>query len=113
MKYFAFVVTDSTAAPNAPELPTIEQWVAARIADGTSLDGERIRPPEDAKTVRVRGGELIVTDGPFTESKEWITGWDIIECDDLDHAIAVMAEHPMARFGQIELRPFFDWDAAE
>ena len=60
--------------------------------------------------MRVRDGELLVTDGPFTESKEWIAGFDILECDDLDEAIEVASRHPMARGGRIELRPFHPVD---
>lgn len=111
MQYFTFMVTDSTAEPYEPAEDNIEQWVRDRIADGTERGGERLRPREEAKTVRVRNGELIVTDGPFTESKEWVNGYGINEFDDLDQAIAVMAQHPVARFGQIEIRPFFDWEA--
>jgi hypothetical protein len=59
-----------------------------------------------ATTVRVRGGELLVSDGPFAETKEVIVGFDILECADLDEAIAVAAAHPMAFGGRIELRPY-------
>jgi hypothetical protein len=111
MKYFTFMVTDSMAEPYLPEEDNIEQWLKDAIAEGTERDGDRIRPREEAKTVRVRNGQLIVTDGPFTESKEWINGWGINEFTDLDQAIEVMAKHPVARFGQIEIRPFFDWEA--
>ena len=53
---------------------------------------------------------MLVTDGPFTESKEWIAGFDILECDDLDEAIAIAARHPQANGGKIELRPFWPMD---
>ena len=111
MKYFTFMVTDSADETYLPEEDNIEQWVKDRIADGTEEGGERLRPREEAKTVRVRNGEVIVTDGPFTESKEWINGFGINEFEDLDQAIAIMAQHPVARFGQVEIRPFFDWEA--
>jgi hypothetical protein len=55
----------------------------------------------------VSRGQLLVTDGPFTESKEWIAGFDILECNDLDEAIAIAARHPMAKGGKLELRPFW------
>jgi hypothetical protein len=74
---------------------------------GVSIAGERLRPPEDASTVRVRGGQVLVTDGPFIEAKEFIAGFDILECRDLDEAIEVASKHPMARFGTLELRPFW------
>ena len=57
-----------------------------------------------------RSGELLVTDGPFTETKDWIAGFDILECDDLDEAIEIAAKHPMARAGRLELRPFWPID---
>ena len=67
-------------------------------------------PVSDATTVRVSRGEVLVTDGPFTESKEWIAGFDILECDDLDEAIAIAARHPQANGGKLELRPFWPMD---
>ena len=56
--------------------------------------------------MRMRGGKVLVTDGPFAETREWIAGFDILECTDLDEAIEIAAQHPMARFGRLELRPF-------
>ena len=48
----------------------------------------------------------MLTDGPFAETKEYIGGFDIIECADLDEAIEVAAKHPVARFCSVEVRPF-------
>jgi hypothetical protein len=75
---------------------------------GVRLEGDRLRPVSDATSVRVRGGEVLVTDGPFAEAKEQIAGYDVIECTDLDEAIEVASKHPMARFGMIEVRPFWE-----
>ena len=111
MKYFMFVVEDPTAEPYVPEEDTIGAWVEEMTARGINQKGDRLRPASEAKTIRRRGGELLVTDGPFTESRELIAGYDIIECADLDEAIEVASKHPMARFGRIELRPFWDWTA--
>ena len=55
--------------------------------------------------MRVRGGEVIVTDGPFTESKEWIAGYDLLEVADLAEAEAIAKQDQLARFGALELRP--------
>ena len=99
-----FVATDPEAEPYVAEEDTIGEWVDEMIARGVSISGDRLRPPEFAKTVRVRGDEALVTDGPFTESKEWLAGFDVIEVADLDEAIEVASKHPMARFGRIELR---------
>jgi hypothetical protein len=54
--------------------------------------------------VRLREGTTLVTDGPFTEAKEFIVGYDLLECDSMDEAIAIAAAHPMARVGRIEIR---------
>jgi hypothetical protein len=55
-----------------------------------------LAPPSAATTVRVRGGEVLLSDGPFAETKEVIVGFDILECADLDEAIEVARGHPMA-----------------
>ena len=109
MKYMMFVATDSD--PDlASEAPDIEGWAADVDGRGVRLIGDRLRPAEDATTVRMRSGELLVTDGPFTESKEWIVGFDVLECADLDEAIEVASKHPMAYEGRLELRPFWPMD---
>jgi hypothetical protein len=66
-----------------------------------------LRPPAEAKTVRVRRRQLLLSDGPFAETKEQIAGFDILECADLDEAIEVASKHPVARFGKLEVRPFW------
>lgn len=110
MEYLLFIATDTEPDTDTTGGTTIEEWVEEGERRGIRKQGERLRPPEDATTVRVRKGELLVTDGPFTESKEWIAGFDIVECADLDEAIDYASRHPMARFGRIEIRPFFIWD---
>ena len=110
MKYLMFVVADPDLAAQAdPDLdaerPTIDEWVAE--VEGTRVLGHRLRPTSDATTVWVSKGETVVTDGPFTESKEWIAGFDILECEDLDEAIRIASRHPQANGGKLELRPFW------
>ena len=107
MRYFMFVVADPAADPYEPEQDTIGTWIDEMTERGVSIMGERLRPVEDATTVRVRGGKLLVTDGPYIEAKEWVAGFDVLECRDLDEAIEVASKHPMARFGTLELRPFW------
>ena len=107
MRYIMFVVVDPAAEPYDHEQDTIGQWVEEMTERGVAIDGERLRPATDATTVRVRGDQVLVTDGPYIEAKEWIGGFDILECRDLDEAVEVASKHPMARFGTIELRPFW------
>lgn len=105
MEYLFFVCTDPEAEPYDPELDTIGAWVAEMRGRGIARHGNRLRPPQDATTVRRRGDRLLVTDGPFAETREQIAGYDVVECADLDEAIEVAAKHPMSRFGRIEIRP--------
>ena len=110
MKYMMFVITgpdgEMRVEPN-PDGPTIEEWVADVDGRGKRVTGNVLRPVSDATTVSVSGGQVLVSDGPFVESKDWICGFDILECDDLDEAIAIAARHPMAYGGKIEVRPFW------
>jgi hypothetical protein len=109
MKFMMFVATD-TAPAGRPEAPgEIEGWRGG-VSDGKRTTGDRLRPRQEAKTVRVRSGKILVTDGPFTESKEAIVGFDILECDSLEEAIEIAARHPMACAGRLELRAFWPLD---
>ncbi|MFC6022005.1 YciI family protein [Plantactinospora solaniradicis] len=105
MKYMMFVCSDSEPDPDPAAEPDIHLWVSENDAQGRRLDGNVLAPTSAATTVRVRNGELLVSDGPFTETKEVILGYDLLECADLDEAIEVARTHPMARAGRIELRP--------
>jgi hypothetical protein len=105
MEYLLFIATDTDPEPQGTAGTTIEEWLEEGERRGIRKQGDRLRPPADATTVRVRNGELLVTDGPFTESKEWIAGYDIVDCADLDQAVDYASRHPMARFGRIEIRP--------
>jgi hypothetical protein len=108
MKYMMFVCSDTAPDTDTTNEPDIDQWVAENDARGRRLDGHVLAPAAAATTVRVRNGELLLSDGPFAETKEVIVGYDLIECADLDEAIEVARTHPMARGGRIEVRPFAD-----
>jgi hypothetical protein len=84
----------------------IEAWDKEMEARGILVGGGVLRAPRSTTTLRVRNGELLVTDGPFAETKEQIAGYSVLECADLDQAIEVSARHPTARFGTFELRPY-------
>jgi hypothetical protein len=83
----------------------IDAWVAEMDGRGVRLEGRPLAPG-DATTVRVRGGQTLISDGPFAETKEVMVGYDMLECKDLDEAIEVASRHPLARRGAMELRPF-------
>jgi hypothetical protein len=113
MRFMMFVVHDPAAEPYDPALDNIGEWAAGLAASGARITGDRLRPPSHAKTVRVRAGKTLVSDGPFAESKEWIAGFDLLDCASLDEAVAIAARHPMARFGSVEVRPFWPIDVEE
>lgn len=71
---------------------------------GHHLGGEALTPSNTAVTVRPQQGKVVVTDGPFAETKEYIGGILIIEARDLNHAIALMSKHPGVRAGGFEIR---------
>jgi hypothetical protein len=110
MQYMMFVATDPEAEAYDAAQDNIQEWIAYVEQSGARVHGDRLRPVEDATLVRVRNGDVLVTDGPFTESKEWIAGYDVIEAADLDAAIEIASRHPMARFGRIELRPVWPFE---
>jgi hypothetical protein len=112
MKYLMLVCTDPTFQPGQDEgAPDVVDWVSEMDGNGIRLMGSRTRPASDATTVRVRNHEVLLTDGPYAETKDQIAGFDIVECADLDQAIEVAAKHPMAWSGMIELRPFWPSNA--
>lgn len=110
MEYMLFIATDSHPDDSNEPEPDIEEWVAEGERRGIRKQGDRLRRPADATTVRVRRGEVLLTDGPFTESKEWIAGYDLLECKDLDEAIDYASRHPQARGGSIEIRPVWPFE---
>jgi hypothetical protein len=105
MKYMMFVCSDIEPDTDPAPEPDVEAWVTDNDGAGRRLDGSILAPVSSATTVRVRNGDLLVSDGPFAETKEVIVGFDLLECADLDEAIEVARTHPMARAGRIELRP--------
>jgi hypothetical protein len=92
-------------APEEQTGYTIEDWVTEMDGRGVRLVGNRLRPQSDSTTVRVRSGEVLISDGPFAETKEQMFGFDLLECADLDEAIEVASKHPNARYGVMEIRP--------
>jgi hypothetical protein len=93
---------------------TLAAWVRETEARGVRLlGGARLDLGTDAKTVRDRSGELLVTDGPFAETKEMIAGFQVIDCAGLDQALEVASGHPSARSGKIEVFRVFNDEVGE
>ena len=73
--------------------------------------GEALQPPKAAKTVRLKNGKIMVTDGPYAETKEQIGGILVLEARDLDHAVLLVSQHPGLKFGPWEIRAAGDLNA--
>ena len=109
MKYLMLVCVDPSMEADRDYDPAagydIDTWVKEMDARGVRLEGSPL-PVDDATTIRVRGAGVLISDGPFAETKEQMVGYDLLDCANLDEAIEVASKHPLARRGAMELRPF-------
>ena len=85
-------------------------WGQVRVADelratGQYIAGNPLHPASTATSVRVRDGKRLLTDGPFAETREHLGGYMLIDVEDLDAAVAIAAQGPVARVGTVEVRP--------
>ncbi|MFO1299816.1 MAG: YciI family protein [Burkholderiaceae bacterium] len=104
MKYLCLVYLDERRLDELPD----EECVACDTAirqSGHYLDCNRLLPPDTASTVRVRNGRVSATDGPWTETRDQLGGYYLIDARDLNEAIQVASRIPAARFGCVEVRP--------
>lgn len=111
MKYLCLIYQDESLPQKLPkaEFEKLHAEYAA-FADeirksGRLLGNNGLQPTRTATTVRVRNGEVTITDGPFAETKEQLGGYFLIEAKDLNEAIQAAARVPSARFGSVEVRP--------
>ncbi|MFC4146112.1 YciI family protein [Micromonospora mangrovi] len=112
MQYMLMICGNEEQMPSPGPLSTLQGcsgWAQEMSRRGVLRGGAGLRPSTDATTVRVRQDGVLLTDGPFAETKDQIAGYNVIECADLDEAIEIASKHPAARFGSIEVRPL--WDA--
>jgi hypothetical protein len=107
MQYLLIICHDESFAPTEALVTEIVAWVKEMEGRGIRKYGNPLRPPSDATTVRVREGNVVLTDGPFAETKERMAGYELIECPSLEEAIGVASQHPMARAATIEVRPIW------
>ncbi len=116
MKYLLLVCwdaerMDAQTEPDPAERQEEEDegfpWLDDLQARGMWVTGDQLAPPRRARTVRVREGRKLVTDGPFAETKEAVGGFDIVECGSLEEAVEIAAAHPVAALGTIEVRPLW------
>jgi hypothetical protein len=114
MKYLMLVCWDAEKMDDQTEPDPTDTadkesfpWLDDLQARNMWVTGDQLAPPRRARTVRVRDGKTLVTDGPFVTTKEAIGGFDIIECGSLEEAVEIAAGHPSAQMGTIEVRPLW------
>lgn len=114
MQYLLLIYEDEAALPGHIQadpdfLPSYGRLSQALKASGEWIAGEPLRPTATATSVRVRNGEVLLTDGPFAETREQLGGFFLVEAENLDRALAIAARIPSARNGTIEVRPIQTW----
>ena len=115
MQYLLLICSDKSAPPPQPaDLQPIVQGhmrVSKEISEaGKMVASERLRPDTEGVRVRMKAGQRQIVDGPFTETKEAIGGFYLIDARDLNDAIRVAAKLPSPRMGMIEVRPMHERD---
>jgi hypothetical protein len=106
MKYLVSVIGDTPGRPTPEEQAAIEVFDDRLKAEGYWVFAGGLDVPTAATVIDSRGGEAMVTDGPFVESKEYLAGFWILEAPDLDVALQLAAEGSSACNAKVEVRPF-------
>jgi hypothetical protein len=114
-QYMLLIYEDPSSSP-APDSPQSQQEFAEYGTftedinkRGLFVSGAPLQTSDTATTVRVNGsGEAVLSDGPFADTKEWLAGYYLLECPDLDTATEQAARIPAARHGAIEVRPVME-----
>lgn len=112
MQYMLLIHTDPQDAPRpaseAEGQAMGKEWfdyTTALHEAGVHVAGDALHPADTASTVRVRGGERLVTDGPYAETKEWLGGYYVIDVPDLDAALDWAGRIPSIEYSSVEVRP--------
>ena len=114
MKYLLLIYGDDTepmdpAAAETQDVLEAYQGFNDEINNrGIHLGSNALQPISTATTVKVRNDEILITDGPFAETKEVLGGYYLVDCADLDEALEIAAKIPGAKSGSIEVHPIWE-----
>lgn len=114
MRYLLLVYIDQTLLDAMPpsafdaEMKQCLEHADTLQAGGSLVSFEQLEAPSTARSVRVRDGRTTVLDGPFTETKEMLAGFNLVEADSIEEAVRMAQEWPWTRYGCIEVRPVRD-----
>jgi hypothetical protein len=106
-QFLVIHMTDSTGSTleQDEDQRMLESWAQEGTDAGALGPGSAVAGRDQAKSVAVRDGQTIITDGPFPEFKEWFAGYDLLEAESIEEAAAYMAKHPSAVLGRILILP--------
>jgi len=111
MQYMCLIYSAEDNRPNHSDAETATvmqrymEFGKEMQANGKLIAGDALQPVSTATTISVRDGKTQTTDGPFAETKEQLGGYYLLECNDLDDALACAAKIPASEYGRIEVRP--------
>jgi hypothetical protein len=114
MKYMVLIYTDGTLLDELPEgkFDSMMRGCLSKADDlrrqGSLLDSQMLEDGKSAKSIRIRNGRSTTVDGPYTETKELLAGFNLIEAENMDEAMRIAMEFPWAQTGCIEVRPVRD-----
>lgn len=111
MKYLCLVYLDEEHWSTCPDRDCFE-FASQLAGSGRLLAAEPLHPPHSATTVRMRNGKAALFDGPFSETKELLAGFYLVEATDLDDALEIAARIPPVKYGSIEVRPVRELNVA-
>jgi hypothetical protein len=112
MKYLCLVYLDEAHWSVCPDRDCFD-FASELAGSGRLLAAEPLHPAHSATTVRVRNGRATLTDGPFSETKELLAGFYLVEARDLNEALSIAERIPPAKYGSIEVRPVRELDVVE
>jgi hypothetical protein len=117
MRYMLLLFGDESSWANMSEeegaavMAAYDRYYEEATKAGVFVSGEGLQPTATATTMRIVGGERVLNDGPFAETKEQLGGFYVLECKDLDDALAWAERCPASGNGAIEIRPVIDYEA--
>jgi hypothetical protein len=117
MRYMLLLFGDESSWANMSEeegaavMAAYDRYYEEATKAGVFVSGEGLQPTATATTMRIVGGERVLSDGPFAETKEQLGGFYVLECKDLDDALAWAERCPASGNGAIEIRPVIDYEA--
>jgi hypothetical protein len=105
MSQYMLLIYAPVDTPPPGRLDRWQEYHDALVADGVLLSSGRLQDVHSATSVRLQSNETLISDGPFAETKEYLGGFFLIDCADLDAALKYAARMPMDDYGSVEVRP--------